>query len=164
MIFPFCKGQWKRNTNVFWRMQLKETHRLKERGAGQCTGNIKRVLICIVLCYPTGKLRQRWHSWAVITTLWWSCTYGENTTESWEWEMLKEPFRCSVNTSWEKVKSSMMLKPERTHIDFRQGLRPLVVGQVSSISRIRLQFIFVLLILLSFRVRLKEKKMNMNKS
>lgn len=162
MIFPFCKGRWKTNTNVFWRMLFKETHRLKERGAGQCTGNIKRVLICIVLCYPTGKLRQRWHSWAVITTLWRSCTYGENTTESWE--MLKEPFRCSVNTSWEKVKSSMMLKPERTHIDFRQGLRPLVVGQVSSISRIRLQFIFVLLILLSFRVRLKEKKMNMNKS
>lgn len=157
MIFPFCKGRWKTNTNVFWHMQLKETHRLKERGAGQCTGNIKRVLICIILCYPTGKLRQRWHYDGAVRMV-------RIQLKAERWEMLKEPFRCSVNTSWEEVKSSMMLKPERTHIDFRQGLRPLVVGQVSSISRIRLQFIFVLLILLSFRVRLKEKKMNMNKS
>ncbi len=54
------------------------------------------------------------------------------------------------------MSQSIILKSKRTHINFRQGLCPLVVWQVCSISCIRLQFIFVLLVLLSFRVRLEK--------
>lgn len=48
----------------------------------------------------------------------------------------------------------------KTYIYFRQRLCPFVVGQVGSISWVRLQLVFIFLIFLSFRVRLKRKRNN----
>lgn len=52
----------------------------------------------------------------------------------------------------------MVLRCTGTHVDFRQRLRPLVVGQVGPVSCIGLQFAAVLFILLSFWFRLRKDK------